>query len=114
MESMAMRDSNDLKGIHNAKTMGSAKMRSMPKVQGNSNYLDLYLLEKEKERLLKELKRIEIRREQINYRLDEIDKGLAVGHKKETEPKKKTNPVKTVNTEDKGQKKEWKTMNLSY
>jgi hypothetical protein len=109
-----MRNSDDLKGIHSAKTMGSAKMRSMPKVKSGSNYLDLYLLEKEKERLLKELKRIEIRREQINYRLDEIDKGLAVDPKKETEVKKKVKPVKTVNTEIKGQKKEWKTMSLSY
>jgi len=106
-----MRDSSDLKGIHSAKTMVSGKRRSMPKVQSGSNYLDLYLLEKEKVRLLKELKRIENRREQIQYRLDEIDKEFEKDSKGQVTVKEKP---KTVITEKKGQEKEWKKMNLSY
>ena len=48
-----MRDVNSLPGLHKLRTMFSAKKRSIPRVQ-SSTYLDLYMLDKEKERSLKE------------------------------------------------------------
>jgi hypothetical protein len=107
-----MRNSADLKGIHSSKTMGSAKLRSIPKGNSNSNYLDLYLLEKEKERLLKELKRIETRREQIQYRLDEIIKEMGEDSKEKVTVKEK--PRTFITTGKKEKKKEWKTIDISY
>jgi len=48
-----MRDVTTLKGIHVLRTMQSANNRSMPSTHGSS-YLNLYILDKEKERLEKE------------------------------------------------------------
>ena len=108
-----MQNSKDLKRVHNVKTMLSAKKYSMPKLQSSSNYLDMYLLEKERERVLQEIERVGKRQDQIKYRLNEIDKELAKHSKKQVTVKKNKN---TVHKEKKGQGqgKEWKTMNLNY
>ena len=67
-----MNDVDSLKGIHGTKTMQHQKKRSIPKVQ-SSPYLDIYMMQKEKERILKELKRLEMRHEQIRQRLTDIE-----------------------------------------
>ena len=67
-----MRDVNTTKGLHGLRTMLSSKKRSIPKVQ-SSAYLDLYMMGKEKERLLKEIERLGMRNNVINKRLREID-----------------------------------------
>jgi hypothetical protein len=102
-----MRNSTDIKGIHRSKSMGGAEKSSMPKSNSSSNYLNLYLLEKEMERLLKELEGIEIRRDKIQHRLDVINKKM----KKDSKTKEKP---KVILKENEKIKKEWKTMDLSY
>lgn len=67
-----MGDVNSLKGLHRLRTMHSAKKRSIPRIQ-ISAYLDLYMLNKEKERLLKESKRLGMKDTGIKKRLEEID-----------------------------------------
>jgi|AntAceMinimDraft_16_1070373.scaffolds.fasta_scaffold10399_5 hypothetical protein len=112
-----MQSSKDLKRFHNVKSMLSAKKHSMPKLQSSSNYLDMYLLEKEKERILQEIERVGKRQDQIKYRLGEIDKELAKNSELSKNSKEKVSvkkAKKTVHTEKEGQKKEWKTMDLNY
>ncbi|MBU0700138.1 hypothetical protein KKE26_02385 [bacterium] len=106
-----MRDVNNLPGIHKARTMLSAKKRSMPRIQ-SSAYLDLYMLNKEKERLLKESERVCIRDTGIKKRLEEID--VEVNKLRETEMANKASFSECTFTQKDGAKKEWKKKTLKY
>ncbi|MDP3011508.1 MAG: hypothetical protein Q8N27_02215, partial [Candidatus Hydromicrobium sp.] len=64
-----MRDVNTISGIHAVRTMISTKKHSIPRIQ-SSIYLDLYMLKKEKERLLKEAERLDLRITVIKKRLE--------------------------------------------
>ncbi len=103
-----MRNTNMTKGLNVIKTMQSTKRRSLPKVQA-SPYLDLYILNKEKERLLKEEERLNLRNKVIKMRLDEINKGIK-GLQKDADPVK-TSMVKEQKT---GVKRKWKKIPLGY
>ena len=104
-----MKDVDTLKGLHGVKTLASAKKRSISRGQ-SSPYLELYVMEKEWERLVKESKRLEIRHKQVKQRLKEIDeyreathrdtvnKASALVEKEEACPKTKT----------------WKKVSLKY
>jgi hypothetical protein len=59
--------SSSLKGMHNLKTIHTQKKESQ------SNYLKLYILDKERTRLRSEQIRINLRLEIINARLKEIE-----------------------------------------
>jgi len=110
-----MRDVNSLKGLHVLRSMHSVKKRSIPKIQ-NSAYLDLYMLNKEKERLLKEDERLGLRDTVIKKRLDDIDAEMNKLQETETTVKAGTNPSfsrRTFTRKD-GVKKEWKKMSLNY
>jgi hypothetical protein len=110
-----MRDVNSLPGLHAARTMFSAKKRSIPRVQ-SSVYLDLFMLGKEKERLLKEDERQCRVRETNKKRLEEI--GLEINKLQEAEAAIKANTnsgfSKHTLTQKEGVKKEWKKMVLNY
>ena len=67
-----MQDVNTLKGLHGVKTLASSKKRSLSRAQ-SSPFLDLYMVEKERERLVKESQRLELRHNQVKQRLKEID-----------------------------------------
>ena len=67
-----MRDVDSLKGLHAVRTMQSSKKRSIPRIQ-SSAYLDLFMLQKEKDRLIKENERLLMKMEQTNKRLVGID-----------------------------------------
>jgi len=67
-----MKDVNSVKGVHNTSTMSSARKRSIPQTQ-SSSYLELYMLEKEKERLLLERNKMSVKMGIINNRLEEIE-----------------------------------------
>ncbi len=58
-----MRDVDSLPGLHAVRTMQSSKKRSIPRIQ-SSSYLDLYMLQKEKDRLIKENERLLMKMEQ--------------------------------------------------
>lgn len=104
-----MRDVNNLKGLHIVKTMQSTKKRSIPRIQ-SSAYLDLYMLNKEKERLIKEDEKLCMRREAIKKRLQEID--LDTNKLQEAEAIVKT--TGRTSTQKNEVKKEWKKMSLNY
>lgn len=110
-----MRDVNSLKGLHGVRTMQSAKKRSIPRIQ-SSSYLDLYMLKKEKERLLKEDERVDMKKESIKKRLEDID--LEMNKLQEAEAAVKaivnTSSSGGVFTEEDGGQKEWKKISLSY
>ena len=116
-----MRDVDSLKGLHAVRTMQSSKKRSIPRIQ-SSAYLDLFMLQKEKDRLIKENERLLMKMEQTNKRLVEID--IDINKLQETEitttqAKTDTGFKKydfTQSTQKQGEKKkkEWKKMSLNY
>jgi len=120
-----MRDVNSLPGLHKLRTMVSAKKRSIPRVQ-SSTYLDLYMMNKEKERLLKESERVGMRDTGIKKRLEEIDlemnrlQGTEAPVSRERDPdqsgKSSRSPsfLESAYTQRNGDKKEWKKMPLNY
>ena len=111
-----MKDVDTLKGLHGLRTMFSAKKRSMPRVQ-NSGYLDMYMLGKEKERILKENERLCMKKDALKKRLEEIDMEM---NKLQEVPQSgiKSAPNASFSgdafTQKNGVKKEWKKMSLNY
>jgi hypothetical protein len=110
-----MKDVNSLKGIHGVGTMQNRKKRSIPRVQ-RSTYLDLYMLNKEKERLLKEDKKLSMRKDDIKRCLEEIEQETNKLQKSEATSKagKDTTSSGRAFAQTNGVKKEFKTMALSY
>jgi len=110
-----MKDVNSLKGIHGVGTMQSRKKRSIPRVQ-SSTYLDLYMLNKEKERLLKEDKKLSMRKDGIRKRLEEIENEISKIQEAEVTSKasKGTSSSGRTFAQTNGTKKEFKTMALTY
>jgi len=110
-----MRDVNNLPGLHALRSMFSTKKRSMPRVQ-SSAYLDLYMLGKEKERLLKESERLAMRAALIKKRLEEIEQETSKMQETETVVKPTANKSSSGRTfaQTNGAKKEFKTMALTY
>ena len=110
-----MRDVNSLKGIHGVGTMQSRKKRSIPRVQ-SSTYLDLYMLDKEKERLLKEDKRLSMRKDGILKRLEEIEHEMNRIREADVTAKAKTDTMSSRGTyaQTNGVEKEFKTIALNY
>jgi len=111
-----MRDVNTISGIHAVRTMISTKKHSIPRIQ-SSIYLDLYMLKKEKERLLKEAERLDLRTTVIKKRLEEIS--LEMDKLQDTEiisnaGRGKINPSGRASNQKNGVKKEWKKMPLNY
>ena len=111
-----MRDVNSLPGLHKLRTMFSAKKRSIPRVQ-SSTYLDLYMMNKEKERLLKESERVGMRDTGIKKRLEEID--LEMNRLQGVEAPVKssanlTSSSKRAYTQKNGVTREWKKFSLNY
>jgi len=111
-----MKDVNTISGIHTARTMISTKKHSIPRIQG-STYLDLYMLNKEKERLLKEAERLDLRNTVIKKRLEEISLEMYKMHDAETVSNGgggKINPSGRAFNQKKEVKKEWKKVPLNY
>ena len=110
-----MRDVNSLPGLHKLRTMFSSRKRSTPRAQ-SSSYLDLYMLGKEKERLLKESERLGMRDTGIKKRLEEIDLETNKLQGAEAVGKANTNLSSSGDafTQKDGAKKEWKKMTLNY
>ena len=120
-----MRDVDSHKGLHAARTMQSIKRHSMPRIQ-SSSYLDLFILQKEKcriikekERLIKENERLLMKMEQIEKRIEEIDGEINKLQEVEITKQAKTDiglekHSFTKNTPKQGEKKEWKKMSLNY
>ena len=110
-----MKDVNNVKGIHVLRTLHSTKRRSIPKIQ-SSTYLDLYILNKERERLLKEDAQLCMRKDAIKKRLEEIDQEVNKPQEAEdnVKPGENTSSSKGIFTQRNGANKEWKKMSLAY
>jgi len=111
-----MRDVNSLPGLHKLRTMVSSKMRSIPRVQ-SSSFLDLYMMSKEKERLLKESERLGRRDAIIKKRLEEIERETSKLQEIEAVGSKASpnlNSSEDLLNQQDGAKKEWKKMKLNY
>lgn len=110
-----MKNVNNLKGMHGVGSMLSRKKRSIPDVQ-TSTYLDLYMLDKEKERLLKEGGRLSMRQDCIRKRLEEIEFEMNKMQKVEAASKageEGSSPISAAGQTNDA-KSEFKTMALSY
>ena len=107
-----MRGMTDVSGLREIRSLRSTGKRSIPRVQ-SSAYLDLYMLEKEKERLEKEAVLLEKRSRAILKRLGDIQRqaevleksaSLAEGRKgKDERQGEPTSPGK-----------KWKTFSVNY
>jgi len=93
-------------GIGNIKSIRSIGARSIPKVQ-RSSYLDLYMLEREKDRLEKEIHMLNKRRSTAKRQLDSINKRIE-NLRKETHEKEKIKTYRSVPT------KPLRTMAINY
>ena len=103
-----MPDVNAIKGLQSLRTLGAAKKSAIP--DKNSDFLKLYMLEKERTRLHNEEKRILLRLEAINNRLKDIQEFYEEKTGQVQDPKQKKNKQKN---NDEG-KTDWKTMSIDY
>jgi len=103
---------SDISGLRNARSMHSTGKRSIPRV-ASSAYLDLYMLQKEKERLEKEDAILEKRKAAIQKRLDDINKETEILNASEEKEKGRQADREEV-TEEESQEKRWKKISLSY
>ncbi len=107
-----MRDVNSLKGMHSLRTRNKTKKRSIPGIE-TSFYLDLYMLNKEKDRLLKEDEKLCNRKVYIKKRIGEID--MEMKKLQCTDVADKSAPAFMAGVGDfSGIKKGWKKMYLGY
>ena len=98
------------RGVENIKTMKSRGLRSIPRSQ-NDSYLDLYMLNKEKERLEKELSHSGKRSERASKRLQAIGSRIEKLEKSSL-PGDKDKAKEAVG--NKAPKKDWKVMSIDY
>ncbi len=94
---------NTIKGMHGLRTMWKAQRSVIPEKQ-NSNYIKLYMLEKEKTRLLNEKSKIMMRLDIIRNRLKEIECFHDTVLKNTDNPENRNNP----------EEKEFITMSMDY
>jgi hypothetical protein len=106
-----MKNVNNLNGLHKLNTMLSARKRGIPKLH-RSNYLDMYILSKERERLLKENERLNRRKLDIDRRLSDIN--AEVTKMQEDEHHQEAGSSKGSAIKIAANKRKMKKMSLSY
>ena len=105
---------SDLKGIQDITTSLSKGIRSIPGRQGRY-YLDLYLQQKERERLVKEMAWIKRRELRIGQKIAEVDKEIANKEEMAVQSMVILSPEAVAEDEERPQEpKEFKTMTLDY
>jgi len=104
-----MPTSNALKGLQSIKSMQNVVKSGIPNKE-DSDFIKLYLFEKERNRLKSEEIRILLRLEIIQNRLKEIQQYYdeKAGEMHVAEPKEKSKK------QEKEEKNEWKTMSIDY
>jgi len=120
---LARKGVSDLKGVQNIATSLSEGVSSIPGGQEDHYYLDLYLLQIEQERLVKEIASIKRRRLRLGRKVSHLDKEIAAKEKKalqamtilsagslkKIKAKKQKTPKRDENKE-----KEWNKLTLEY
>jgi len=104
-----MKGSTSSKGIHSIKSMQSIK-KDAEENGDNPDFLKLYMLDKERSRLEKEKKGIQLRLDPINARLEEISEYYAVSLGR----KINTGSDKNQDLGQDGKKQEWETVGINY
>jgi len=79
---LARKSVSDLEGLQNIATGISKGVSSIPGARQDHYYLDLYLLQIERERLVKEIASIKRRRLRLGGKVSHLDKEIAVKEKK--------------------------------
>ncbi|MEI6089162.1 MAG: hypothetical protein WCR42_01805 [bacterium] len=102
-----MPEPSTIKGLQSLKTMGTAKKNAIP--DKNTDFLKLYMLEKERTRLRNEQKRILLRLETINGRLKVIQNFY---DEQSVVLQNFSNTESNQNSSD--NEKEFKTMSIDY
>lgn len=98
--------------IHDIRTSRAANLHAAPKAGGSSAYLDLFMLNKGKEMLMKEEVNLERRKAQIHKRLEEIEEQVKkceelLANRDEPKAKKAGEPTMTT-------KEGWQKMPIDY
>ncbi len=107
-----MRGMTDVSGLREIRSLRSTGKRSIPRVQ-SSAHLDLYLLEKERERLEKEAAVLEKRRWAIRKRLADIQRQTATLEASGSRAEGRTAEERRGGAPH-GRGKQWKTCPVSY
>lgn len=107
-----MRGVNDIGGFRDIRRMQNAGCRSIPKMQ-TSGYLELYMLHKERERLLKEETILFRRHERNQKRLGEIQAQMQ-GMDGVAQADTLAPPAKRRGDGTAHGRRTWKTVPLSY
>lgn len=96
--------SSTIKGLHNLRTLHTRRK------ENESNYLKLYILDKERVRLRSEQIRLNLRLEIINARLKDIENF----HKSVIDLEHPENEKEMANQDKQKESKQWKTMSIDY
>lgn len=107
-----MRGMTDVKGLREIRSLRGTGKRSIPRVQ-SSAYLDLYVLEKEKERLEKEATVLEKRGGAIRKRLADIQRQMETVERSASSAECRTGRDGRGRGPS-GPGKKWRTVSLSY
>ena len=106
-----MRGATDVSGLRDIRSMHSTR-RSIPRHK-NSAFLDLYMLQKEKERLEKEAALLEKRNHAIQKRLGDIQQQME-SLERSAQSKRLSNGGGKAAEPSRPTKRKWKTFPLKY
>jgi chromosome segregation ATPase len=113
-----MKESSARRDVGHIKTAKGQGLRAIPRKQDDYSYLDLYVLDTERERLEKELSQLESRGESASKRLEEIELKMEKIKLKMEKLKEKSgdrNEEKAKETvAGETAKKDWKVMPMDY
>ena len=115
-----MKDVNSAKGLSDLRTSLTTRVHAKPPQKGTA-HLDLYLLGKEKQRLEKELARLEQRQRRIQAHLTEIRQAMAILEQETEQERSSEDPSTDIEARKKqpapasqhGQRR-WKKMTINY
>lgn len=99
-------------GLSNIKTSQKTKLHTIPKKVRDSDYLDLYLLAKERARLEQEKSVVDRRNGQLEENLEQLQQQIETLQKAAAEEDGEVKDKEKV--KKKTSQKEWKTMTLEY
>lgn len=114
-----MKGVTEIKSVGDIRTATSHHIASKPPQKGTT-YLDLYLLDREKQRLEKGLSRLEVQKKRIHERLGEIqraieklDEAAQREHAARRSSAKPTADQQVASSQQLGRRR-WKKMTLDY
>ncbi len=107
-----MKEPGARRGVEHIRTARSGSLRSVPRKQDDYSYLDLYILDKERERLENELSYVGKRGGRASKRLEEIKLKMEDLKRKLEDAKNEEEVKETVNGTSR--EKKWKVMKIDY